>query len=92
MELPQIRPGKVPDHPVATRVVAFFPNASQGNAVIQLLPQIGVPADGIAVTPPERIERGQGMLLAIACPEVSLVRRVEDICRAQGAEIRRQRA
>ncbi|MBX6313019.1 MAG: hypothetical protein IRY99_08915 [Isosphaeraceae bacterium] len=91
MEIPQIRPGKVTHTEPMPRVIAFFPNSAQGNMVLQLLVGLGIPSDRLGVTPPERIEGGQGMLLSIACPDEALLPRVEAICRSQGAEIRRQR-
>lgn len=91
MEVPQVRPGKVQNADAMPRVVAYFYNSSQGNAVIQLVTQLGVPSDRLGITPPERIEGGQGMILSIPCPDESIQARVESICRAQGAEIYRQR-
>lgn len=92
MELPQIRPGKVSATGPMPRVVAFFYNSAQGNSAIQLLTTLGVPNDHLGVTPPERIETGQGMILSIACPDERMLSRVEAICRDQGAEIHRQRS
>ncbi len=92
MEIPQIRPGLVKDVPSTRRVVAFFYNSAQGNAMIQLLTALGVPNNELGVTPPERIEGGQGMILSIPCPTDSLVAQVEKLCRAQGAEVHRQKA
>lgn len=89
MEIPQIRPGKVKHTEPMPRVVAFFSNSSLGNSVIQILAGMGIPADRLGVTPPDQIEGGQGMLLSIACPDASLVPKVEDLCRKQGAEIHR---
>lgn len=89
MEQPQVRPGKVQNTEAMPRVVAYFYNSAQGNAAIQLLTTFGVPSDRLGVTPPERIESGQGMVLSIACPDEPTVRRVEDLCRRQGAEIHR---
>lgn len=91
MELPQIRPGKVEADRPSARVVAYFPNAAQGNLVVQLLPQLGVPSDGIGVSPPDWIEGHQGMVLAIACPDPNLLPQVESLCRSQGASIHRQK-
>lgn len=90
MEVPQVRPGKVQSTEPMPRVVAFFYNSSQGNAVIQLVTQLGVPSDRLGVTPPDRIEGGQGMILSIPCPDPKIQARVEAICRDQGAEIHRQ--
>jgi hypothetical protein len=73
------------------RVVAFFYNSAQGNHAIQLLTQMGVPGDRLGVTPPERIETGQGMVLSIACPEAGMLAKVEELCRRFGAQIHRQR-
>lgn len=92
MESPQVRPGKVTNTEAMQRVVVYFYNSSQGNSVIQLLAGMGIPSDHLGVTPPEQIETGQGMLLSIPCPNDDLVRKVEAVCRAQGALIRRQRA
>ncbi len=91
MEMPQIRPGKVEAEKPGTRLVAFFPNSAQGNAVIQLLPQMGIPSDGLGVSPPEWVEGAQGMILAISCPDASLLPEVETLCRSQGASIHRQK-
>ncbi len=91
MEMPQVRPGKVKPPEAMPRVVAFFYNSAQGNAAIQLLTQLGVPSNRLGVTPPERIEGGQGMILSIACPDEAILRRVEAVCRSQGAEIHHQR-
>jgi hypothetical protein len=90
MEMPQVRPGKVTHTEAMQRVIAFFYNSAQGNSVVQLLTQLGIPSDRLGITPPERIEGGQGMLLSIACPDDALIPKVERICRAQGAEVRRQ--
>ncbi len=91
MEIPQIRPGRVTDTGPLPRVVAFFYNSAQGNSAIQLLTALGVPNDRLGVTPPERIESGQGMVLSIACPDEAMMAKVEAICRQQGAEVHRQR-
>lgn len=91
METPQVRPGRVTNTEAMPRVVAFFYNSAQGNAAIQLLTTMGVPNDRLGVTPPERIDTGQGMLLSIACPETSMFAKVEEVCRHFGAQIHRQR-
>jgi hypothetical protein len=91
METPQIRPGLVKSAEGMLRVVAFFYNSAQGNLVIQILMQLGIPNDRLGVTPPEQIEGGQGMILSIACPDEKTLAKVESICRQQGAEIHRQR-
>lgn len=92
METPQVRPGRVQAaEPPARRVVAFFPNSAQGNAAIQFLTALGVPNDRLGVTPPERIEGGQGMVLSVACPDPALVPKVESACRGLGGAIHRQR-
>ena len=91
MEIPQIRPGRVGETEPALRVVAFFYNSAQGNFAIQLLTALGVPNDQLGVTPPERIETGQGMVLSIACDDEKMAGRVETVCRQQGADIHRQR-
>lgn len=91
METPQVRPGLVTHTEPMPRVVAFFHNSAQGNFAIQLLTELGVPNDRLGVTPPERIETGQGMLLSIGCPEPSMFAKVEDVCRRLGAQIHRQR-
>ncbi|MFO0950916.1 MAG: hypothetical protein U0835_07125 [Isosphaeraceae bacterium] len=91
MELPQIRAGKVFDDGSAPKVVAFFPNSAEGNVAIQLLTVLGIKGDRIGVTPPEQIEGGQGMVLAVSCAEPSLVPKVETICRQFNAHIHRQR-
>ena len=91
METPQIRPGVVTPSGAMPRVVAFFYNAAQGNAAIQLLVSLGIPSDRLGVTPPERIEGGQGMILSIACPDETLIPKVEALCHGHGAEIHRQK-
>jgi hypothetical protein len=91
MEIPQIRPGRVNTEAAPLRVVAFFYNSAQGNSTIQLLTALGIPNDALGVTPPERIERGQGMVLAIACRDEKMAAQVESVCRQQGANIHRQR-
>ena len=91
METPQVRSGLVKSAESMPRVVAFFYNSAQGNLVIQILMQIGVPNDRLGVTPPEQIEGGQGMILSIACRDEKSVAQVESICRSQGGRIHRQR-
>jgi hypothetical protein len=91
METPQVRPGKVSVKEPVTRVIAYFYNSAQGNSAIQLLVGMGIPSDQIGVTPPEQIEKKQGMLLSIPCSNDAFLRRVEALCRSQGAEIRRQK-
>lgn len=91
MEMPQVRPGLVKTTEPMPRVVAFFYNSAQGNLVIQILMQLGIPNDRLGVTPPEQIEGGQGMILSVACPDTAMISKVEAICREQGAEIHRQR-
>src|SRR5437016_14401420 len=92
MEIPQIRPGRVSTAEAPLRVVAFFYNSAQGNSAIQLLTALGIPNDALGVTPPERIETGQGMVLSIACNDEKMAAQVEAVCRDQGADIHRQRA
>jgi hypothetical protein len=92
MEMPQIRPGKVDAADAMPRVVAFFPNSAVGNSVIQMLIMLGIPNDRLGVTPPERIEGGQGMVLSIGCPTQALVAKVEELCRKHGARIHRLRS
>lgn len=91
MENPQIRPGLVTHTEPMPRVVAFFRNSAHGNVAIQYLTMLGVPADRLGVTPPERIEHGQGMVVDVSCPDESLIPKVEAICRKHGAEIHRRR-
>jgi hypothetical protein len=68
--------------------VARFRNAAQGNSVIQLLLTLGVRADELGVTGPDRMPEGQGMLVSIACgADATLRERVEAACRSQGAEV-----
>jgi hypothetical protein len=92
MDIPQIRPGRVTSSEANLRVVAFFYNSAQGNSAIQLLTALGIPNDRLGVTPPERIETGQGMVLSIACQDERMAAQVEAVCREQGADIHRQRA
>jgi hypothetical protein len=91
MEIPQIRPGRVSPAEPLLRVVAFFYNTAQGNLAIQLLTALGIPNDRLGVTPPERIETGQGMVLSIACSDEKMAGQVEATCRGQGANVHRQR-
>lgn len=90
MEVPQVRAGRVEPTEPMPRVVAYFYNASQANAAIQLFHQFGVPSDQFGVIEPERLEGGQGMVLSIPCPDLSTQARVEAFCRSQGAEVHRQ--
>ena len=92
METPLVRPGKVHDTATTPRVVALFPNAAQGNMVIQLLGQLDIRMDRLGVLTPDQLERGQGMLLSIPCGDEPTARRVEDLCRRQGAQVHRQHA
>lgn len=92
MESPQVRPGVVKNTRPMPRVVAYFYNSAQGNAAIQWLTALGIPNDRLGVTPPERLETGQGMVLSISCPDEALIPKVEAICRQQGAAIHRQRS
>jgi hypothetical protein len=85
MEVPQIRPGKVQNVDAMPRVVAFFHNSAQGNSAIQLVTAFGVPNDRLGITPPERLEGGQGMMLSISCPDEATIARVGAICKEQGA-------
>jgi hypothetical protein len=91
MEMPQIRAGRVGAAETPIRVVAFFYNSAPGNSAIQLLTALGIPNDALGVTPPERIESGQGMVLSVACRDESMAALVEKVCREQGAQIHRQR-
>jgi hypothetical protein len=91
MEMPQVRAGLVSTASPFRRVVAYFYNSAQANLAIQILTALGVPNDRLGVTPPERIETGQGMVLSIPCTDETMVARVEALCRQQGAEIHRQR-
>ncbi|MGC8641432.1 MAG: hypothetical protein ACP5XB_16325 [Isosphaeraceae bacterium] len=91
MEMPQIRPGAVKSPQCKLRVVAFFHNAAEGNLAIQQLTAIGIPNDQLGVTPPERIDGGQGMILSIGCPDEKLLARSEELCRKLGGQLHRQR-
>ncbi|GIW88654.1 MAG: hypothetical protein KatS3mg108_2978 [Isosphaeraceae bacterium] len=91
MEMPQIRPGKVRGREPLPKVVAFFRDASLGNAAIQLAGQLGVPGDRIGVTPPERMPQQRGMIVVLGCPSEAILERVEAACRRLGGEIHRQR-
>jgi hypothetical protein len=91
MESPQIRPGRVTSTEDLPRVVAFFRNSAEGNSAIQFLMMLGISGDRLGVTPPERIEHGQGMVLDIACPDESWLTKVEGVCRKHGAEVHRRR-
>ncbi len=90
MELPQLRPGAFEVGSNHASLFAFFPDAAMGNSAIQWLIGLGVPGERIGVTPSERIEGGQGMLLAIGCPDGRLIPRVEDVCRRLGGSVHRQ--
>lgn len=91
MEIPQVRPGVVHEGEETTRILAYFFNAAHGNSAIQLLTAMGIPNDKLGVTPPERIEGGQGMVLSIPCPDAATIARVESVCRSNGAQVHRQR-
>ena len=90
MESPQLRPGAIDDGATRPQLLAFFQDAAMGNSAIQLLIGMGIPGDRLGVTPSERIEGGQGMLLAIGCPDQRLLPRVEDACRRLGGAVHRQ--
>ena len=92
MQLPQIRPGKVPEtRDQAPTLIVLFRNAAAANATIQLVVQLGVPSDKLGVTPPDAMPGQQGMLLSIPCPDDELRDQIEKICRAQGAVVHGQR-
>jgi hypothetical protein len=91
MRIPQVRPGRVRETQPPIQVVAYFYNSAPANLVLQILTALGVPCDRLGVTPPERIDGGQGMVLAIPCADEKIAAQVESICREQGAEIHRQR-
>jgi hypothetical protein len=91
MELPEVRPGVVHDREVTHNVLAYFYNSAHGNSTIQLLTALGIPSDKLGVTPPERIEGGQGMVLAIPCPDAESLAKIEKLCRSNGAEVHRER-
>ncbi len=90
IQTPQVRPGKVEESGPMPRVVAYFPNSAQGNLAIQVVVGLGVPSDQLGVTPPDRIQGGQGMVLSIPCPNPGLLPKVEKLCRDFGAQIHRQ--
>lgn len=90
IQTPQVRPGKVEESGPMPRVVVYFPNSAQGNLAIQIVTGMGVPSDQLGVTPPDRIEGGQGMVLSIPCPDPTLVPKIEKLCRDFGAQIHRQ--
>ncbi len=92
MDTPMVRPGLVTNTQTMRRVVAFFRNGAGGNLAIQMVTQLGVPADRLGVTTPDQIEHGQGMILSISCPDDSLINKVEALCRQYGAEVHRQRS
>jgi hypothetical protein len=88
---PQIRAGKVGGQESTVRLIVFFPNSAVGNSAVQQLISLGVPQDRLGVTPPERIDGGQGMLLSIACPTPALQAGAIEICQKLGARIQEQR-
>ena len=88
MEDPTIRPGATLLAPQDPDLFAFFHNAAAANAAIQLLTSLGVHDEQLGVTPPEKIDGGQGMLLALVCPPGSRAR-IEAACRTFGAEVHR---
>jgi len=92
MEMPQVRPGAVKTPETRLRVVEFFHNAAEGNLAIQILTGMGVPNDRLGITPPEQMERGQGMILSIGCPDEKSLAKTEGVLRKLGARIHRQRA
>ena len=91
MEAPQIRPGLIRSTEPRLRITAFFRNSAPANSVIQQLVVLGVPADRLGVTPPERIESGQGMVLSIPCSDDVVATKVEALCRSQGADVHRHK-
>ena len=88
MEAPTIRPGATLLGPIEPDLFAYFHNAAAGNAAIQLLTALGVADEQLAVTPPEEIDGGQGMLLAMVCPTGRRAK-MEAACRTYGAEVHR---
>ena len=92
METPMVRPGEVRGAEPTPRIIAYFRNSAQGNLAIQLVGGFGVPADRLGVTPPERIDGNQGMVLSIPCEDSALSDRVAKLCRDLGAEVHRQRS
>jgi hypothetical protein len=91
IESPQVRPGKVGERESTVRLIAMFSNSALGNSAIQQLIVLGLPQDRLGVTPPEKIEGGQGMVLSIACPTPKLLLVATEVCRQLGATIREQR-
>jgi hypothetical protein len=91
METPQVRPGAVRSPEPRRRVLAYFPNAAEGNLAIQLLTTVGVPNDRLGVTPPDQMDGGFGMILSIGCQDEKILARAEDICRRLGGKLHRQR-
>ncbi len=87
MEHPQVRPGRISAPESMTRLIALFANAAQGTSVVQLLVQLGVPSDRLAVTPPDEMEGGKGMILSIPCPDEATLARAQAACRSQGARM-----
>ena len=87
MPTPQIRPGKVQEPNTGPNIVAFFPYPALANSVVQWVIQLGIRSDQVAISPPETLPQGRGMLVVIGCPDPALGRRVESICRSQGATI-----
>ncbi len=88
MDSPTIRPGATLGDHVEPDLFAYFHNAAAGNAAIQLLTAMGINDDQLGVTPPEKIDGGQGILLSMVCPP-SLRAKVEAACRTFGADLHR---
>ncbi len=88
MEPPTIRPGATLRDRVEPDLFAYFHNAAAGNAAIQLVTALGVADEQLGVTPPELIDGGQGLLLAMVCPP-GLRGKIEAACRTFGAEVHR---
>lgn len=81
------RPGTIGPAHDGDRLLAFFPNAAPANAALQFLPMLGVSADQIGTVNPDRMPRGQGLLISIPLPDPATRARVVDYLQRQGARI-----
>jgi hypothetical protein len=89
---PLVRPGRVDSPAPALRLVATFPNSAQGNLAIQLAGTLGIRQDRLGVTAPDRLERGQGMVLSIPCADESEAGRIESVFQNLGGTVHRSPA
>lgn len=90
-ESPTIRPGRVDSGENEVVIVANFRNSSQGNLAIQRLLMLGIAANRLGVTPPDRVLGNQGMILVVPGDDPVRIDQIESLCRSLGADVHRGR-